>query len=516
MPTSFASSNALEQAVERLNTWKGLVAVKTDEVLAPTKYSTLALPVDFSACKGAEERLIEAITTIRSTQNVAAGLPQDLKTGSLRILGNLLAKLNQGATPPSGLLQPLLERLPAESSPATVNLTCSDGAAEMIEQSVCSLFQQQAAAVKDGLVAATNAASIPAMLGTLVHTVQEYRRLLDKLERVWKHPESPEAWYSLRRVFNAPCPALFGGCDQVPEADEYSKLIDLARITSVEKSSGNPDGIVVRIRIPCSSADSFGRYQLYTLPYLESGKSRQLEIDESELWVKETVTSDPKEYQLAGPVCSRVAQGHKSSVLPPICLSSTGAVTPTSVSGTTNEIDVQGTARMEDPEVTVLDTDHNRYLLYLPNNTKVTYQCPAEEIDSTLEGLMSFAPAAGCLLKIGTKILLGNSPWEDEMHTLFPPFLTFKGGHLSSAASKVISQVYKHWGARMWEFITMQMKQYWPVYLTVTLSALLIVIVLGISCHYFNRHQMSGTVRTIEAGMETTYVIERNPRFPYP
>jgi hypothetical protein len=88
-----------------LTTWKGVVAIKEQEVLAPVEFVTTMIKVDWSTCRSAEDPLNAAITVLKTTARTGTHIiPDYLRAAAGLALDEMTEKQRRKTSADKGLL----------------------------------------------------------------------------------------------------------------------------------------------------------------------------------------------------------------------------------------------------------------------------------------------------------------------------------------------------------------------------------------------------------------------------
>ncbi len=517
-PKAYGAS-AVNDVITPLTTWKGVVAVKQQEVLAPVEYTTAILRVDWSTCRSAEDKLHGAITLLKTTARTGNSIPDDLRTAAGLALDEMAERLRRKVSADKGLLSETLDTLTATANLNNTQLRCATATATIFKQTDCKLLQHVADTLKAGFAAASNTNGLPAVLGLLSDTVTSYSDLLDKLRRFTDENERDLANTNLQEMLSSSCLDLYSSCTSPPEMSVRQDLAKLASISSVKRSGPATNVVDVEINVPCYIPSNIqGQYRLYTFPYAENGTFERLKAPSSEVWMKEGSQGSEKEFLITDPVCTKT-EGTKLLALPPICQEMEGPLQPLEITGSTSDINLTLKKEISEPDVEIVDMADNQYLIYAPANTEAIYKCPNRDDEVTmLDGLSAFSPAIQCSLTIGA-YLLKHLPWEKARRYFLPSTLTFKSGHLT-LLKEVIQQGYAtQMLDALWN-LTTHLKTYWPAYTAAVLAFWGLVICLIITCVWRKSRRPHGVIRALDGEegeeMGTTYVVERARRQNFP
>jgi hypothetical protein len=208
--------------------------------------------------------------------------------------------------------------------------------------------------------------------------------------------------------------------------------------------------------------------------------------------------------------CSKYQPPAANGDVVPVCQATEGLQDHNWINGTTSDLKLRSRELPDAPEVTILDTSTNDYLIYSPEPIKGQYECSGQSPEELeIKDLVRFTPQDGCTLQIPEQKLLGYNALENAAGGEFPMKLTISTGNLLAEASAsanqqetsdVLKQIVTHFRVR------------WIVYLITTGGAVFLILTCCISITVVKAKARSQEVHALRADLEQTYVVERSAR----
>jgi hypothetical protein len=229
--TPVACSTKAESPLSPVNTWKGLVGIKQQEVFVPTKAATYYWPIDLKVCKEAETQLLSAVRAHKLALNaVTTGIETDLKTPALALLDFLQSKLATGLTKLLG------HNLPVVNPSSVSQQACTAPSTLIPEQLACNIFKTSAKAMESGFQSSTDSKTLAGMVSVIAERVNSFQDHVRNLKKLWTQAKAGTAPAEFTVPLKTDCAApLTRQCGANLTAEEQESLHSRMMLTGISK-----------------------------------------------------------------------------------------------------------------------------------------------------------------------------------------------------------------------------------------------------------------------------------------
>jgi hypothetical protein len=484
-----------------VTTWKGLIGTKQQEMLLPTKLSSYYWTLDLRTCREAEAKLKAAVTAHKvGLSATVTGMEAELKNSAISLYEFLQSKLNVDFS------KQLTKDLKAINISAMPTSTCAGPSTSFFDSSACNLLKLSGTVLETGFLASTDPKTLAGGTGAILERVNSFQDYLSRIRQLWRQAKIGPLPAEYDGLLDSPCDALTSECGSSLTAQDKTKMRTLTRLVEVNKALSDEMIVILHFTTPCiNEKKQLAKYRLYALPYAENGQLKQLQLPNNEVWLQKGAEEELNFTTLS---CTEYDHSVKNA---PLCVATEGLDNNKNnwISGSTSALAITSHEHDGTPQLTVIDTPNNQFLLYSPNKTKGTYECigkTSQEIE--IQDLATFTPQMGCALHLPGKKPLQYEAVEKTTSGSFPVKLIIEQGTLlAKAAAKELSRFPMSQGyARVIAHIAV----YWAYYTSGTGAALLITILGGICASLSRRRKRFVNALQLAQIEEQTYVVERS------
>jgi hypothetical protein len=502
--TPVALATSVQDTLSPVSTWKGLVGTKQQEVLIPTKTATYYWPIDLKVCKEAENGLLAAVRAHKLALNaVTTGVESDLKNPALTLLDFLQTKLN------NGISKMLSNNLPAVDPNNLTKQTCTPPAAITPDQTVCNVLKTSAKALENSFQSSTDSKTLAGTVSVIAERVNSFQSHVNSLRNLWAQIKAGLLQTKAIAPFESSCATTIAEqCGAGLSEEEQGKLHSLAKLTGISKSGTDELQLWLQFTAPCTSdRQKMAKYRLHALPYKEANQFKVLQLPYTETWVSR---SNSNELNMAPLTCSKYEVTAADAGELSVCRTTEDPEEKGWIQGSTSDLKLRSKELVSTPEITILDTNANEYLIHAPEKIQGNYKCGSQNAETVeIKDLVKFSPQDGCTLEIAGQKPLSYNAMETRVSSEFPEKLTISKGNLLAYERKAPGRLDQVGVLR--RGVT-HIQTYWMVYLGATGGSTLLVLTCC-GCLFIRAETKRREVHALHADREEqTYVVERSRR----
>lgn len=430
---SLARQPTADGEMQAIQTWNGLVGIKSKDFIVPEHFSPYTWILDLTPCQSLQtaiKEVAEKIVNVTGLENI--NWQEDFESKVRDLSTRVKNKLTE-----LGLIT-IWESLEATTETVPARTGCALEFSEILGPKLCARIAEETATTLSGLLGTlSDPEAAMAAIGMLtkindnfLEGVRKLRHLLDDL-RYGKVPSS------VNEFMKTDCQVLLSMCPTNIQAKanlDYSKLI---KVVDLKKYTGNGAGkLKVDLMTPCIQEDAVvTEYELTTFPLKKDGEMVKLIPKVEKIW---TQSKSEAKILINEPELCEDIQPNVYACPPQSLVPAAGAV-----EGTRDFIKISGEERNSEKVIEVVDLVGNQILIGTGTPLDLQYQCQGQKSEKRpVNGIAAMKLGERCFLRSdvfnleqsGTAVeTVLKQSFADNPFKTIPNLMTFTRGLLKEA-----------------------------------------------------------------------------------